>query len=58
MTIEIIVYSCLSLVSFSLALGYIIKCRINKNATDNVTDYIPRPSSIDIIVQQETTAAL
>jgi hypothetical protein len=56
MSTEIIIYSCLSFVSLSLALGYIIKCRTN----DTIDDAIPyvEKHSVEIIIQQETIAAL
>lgn len=62
MSTEIIIYSCLSFVSLSLALGYIIKCRTNDTIDDANAVSIPtmttREQAIEIIIQQETIAAL
>jgi hypothetical protein len=60
-TIEIIIYSCLSFGSLSLALGYIIKCRTNDTINDanaikpSLSD-IER--SVELVIQQEIIAAL
>lgn len=62
MSTEIIIYSCLSFVSLSLAIGYLLKIYVP------VTDAIPYvekhvtadadEKSVEIVIQQETIAAL
>jgi hypothetical protein len=62
MSTEIIIYSCLSFVCFSLALGYIIKCRTNDTIDDakpiNFVEPIIEKHSVELVIQQETIAAL
>ena len=60
MSTEIIIYSCLSFVSLSLALGYIIKCRTNDTIDDTlnfVEPYVEK-HSVELVIQQEIIAAL
>ena len=47
-TVEIIIYSCLSFVSLSLALGYLIKCR----TIDTIDDAIPyvEKHSVELVI--------
>lgn len=61
-TVEIIIYSCLSFVSLSLAIGYLLKTYIPVTANANAIPYIKKhvtdERSVEIIIQQETIAAL
>ena len=56
MSTEIIIYSCLSFVSLSLALGYIIKRRTND--TINFVEPYVEKHSVELVIQQEIIAAL
>jgi hypothetical protein len=62
MTVEIIIYSCLSFVSISLAIGYLLKKYVpNAGAgtgtiVDSLTD--KRALAIELVIHQETIAAL
>jgi len=52
MSTEIIIYSCLSFVSLSLALGYIIKCRTNDTIDDalNFVEPYVEKHSVELVI--------
>lgn len=56
MSTEIIIYSCLSFVSLSLAVGYLLKTYIpvTANAIPYIEEHVTDERSVEIIIQQET----
>ena len=63
MSTEIIIYSCLSFVSLSLAIGYLLKTynHITADAIPYIDKHVTAERSVEIIIQHhpcETIAAL